>query len=72
VRERVGSDLGVAVRARERDGDTAVTVAIAFAEDVTQVTRTAFLGGDEGRRRAALVACAELWRRLGETGPAGR
>jgi len=66
IREAAGTDVGLAVRARERAGDTAVTVAVAMPGSATQVTRTAFLGGDEGRRRAALVACAELWKRLGE------
>lgn len=67
VREVAGSDVGLAVRASERRGDTAVTIAIALADRaaVRQVTRTAFLSDDEGRRRAAIAACAELWRRLG-------
>jgi hypothetical protein len=55
------------VRARERDGDTAVTIAVTLDGRVTQVTRTAFLGGESGRRRATLLACAELWTRLGTT-----
>jgi nicotinamide-nucleotide amidase len=66
ARTVAGSDVGLAVRARERDGDMAVTVAVALGDDVTQVTRTAFLGGEMGRRRAALIAAAELWKRLGE------
>ena len=67
VREVGGSDLGLAVRVRERGGDTAVTVAVAGASrETSQVTRTAFLGGETGRRRAALIAAAELWTRLGE------
>ncbi|MEA2623252.1 MAG: hypothetical protein QOH61_2162 [Chloroflexota bacterium] len=66
MREVAGADVGLAVRARERDGDMTVTVAVALADgDVHQVTRTAFLGGDMGRRRAALIAAAELWKRLG-------
>ena len=59
------SDVGLAVRVRERGGDTAVTIAVALDGEVSQVTRTAFLGGESGRRRAALLACAELWTRLG-------
>jgi len=65
VREVAHSDIGLAVRVRERGGDTAVTVAVALDGQVTQVTRTALLGGEAGRRRAALLACAELWTRLG-------
>jgi nicotinamide-nucleotide amidase len=64
VRAVAGTDVGLAVRARERNGDMAVTVAVALRDDVSQVTRTAFLGGEMGRRRAALIAAAELWKRL--------
>lgn len=64
VREVASSDVGLALRARERRGNTAVSVAIAVGGRVAQRTRTAFLPGSEGRRRAALAACAELWREL--------
>ena len=70
VREMTGVEIGLAVRARERDGDTSVSIAIAAADGTTRVTRTAFLADEDGRRRAAVTACAELWRRLG--GPARR
>ncbi len=70
VREVSGADIGLAVRVRERGGDTVVHVAMALDDgSVNQVTRTAFLGGDMGRRRAAVIAAAELWKRLGETSP---
>lgn len=67
VRQIAGADIGLAVRARERHGDTAVTIAIDLGDGgaVHQVARTAFLAGDEGRRRAAIAAAAELWRFLG-------
>ena len=65
VREVAGTDAGLAVRAHERRGDMAVTIAVALRDGATQVSRTAFLSGDPGRRRAALLACAELWTRLG-------
>ena len=68
VREMSGVDIGLAVRARERDGDTAVTICVASESGVTRRTRTAFLGGEDGRRRAALAACAELWLQLGSAG----
>jgi nicotinamide-nucleotide amidase len=71
VRAVAGTDIGLAVRARERNGDMAVTVAVALGDDVSQVTRTAFLGGEMGRRRAALITAAELWKRLGEPGTEG-
>ncbi|MDQ3553898.1 MAG: molybdopterin-binding protein [Chloroflexota bacterium] len=64
VRAVASSDVGLALRARERRGDTAVSVAIAVGGRLAQRTRTAFLSGSEGRRRAALTACAELWREL--------
>lgn len=70
VRTVGGAEVGLAVRARDEGGDMTVTVAVALPEGVTEVTRTAFLGGDQGRRRAALLACGELWRRLGEPAPA--
>lgn len=67
VREAAASDVGLAVRVRERASDTAVSVAVALSDGrVSQLTRTAFLGGETGRRRAALIAAAELWKRLGE------
>jgi nicotinamide-nucleotide amidase len=69
VREAGSADVGLAVMARERRGDTAVTVAVAIGDDAEKETRTAFLGGAEGRRRAALVAAAVLWKRLGEIAP---
>ena len=64
VRTAAPADVGLAIRARERGGDTAVSVAIATDGETSRATRTAFQRGDAGRRRAALVACAELWRRL--------
>jgi competence/damage-inducible protein CinA-like protein len=67
VREAAPADIGLAVMAHERRGDTAVTVAVAIGDEVDKETRTAFLGGAEGRRRAALVAAGVLWKRLGES-----
>jgi hypothetical protein len=58
------ADIGLAVKARERASDTAVTVAVALPSGTSEVTRTAFQAGEFGRRRAALVAAAELWARL--------
>jgi len=59
----------VAVYARETRGDTHVRIAIATEAGVDEHKRIAFLGGEEGRRRAALAACATLWHVLGETLP---
>ena len=66
VREIAGVEVGLAVRARERAGDMSVTIATDIEGLVARTTRTAFLTGDQGRRRAALAAAAELWRRLGD------
>jgi len=66
VREVGGADIGLALHAREARGDTHVRVAIATADTVTEHQRVVFLGGEDGRRRAALAACAVLWGLLGE------
>ncbi len=63
VRDLGHGDIGVAVLARQTR-DTHVRIAIATASDVVELQRTAFLAGDEGRRRAALAACAALWQML--------
>lgn len=58
------ADIGVALFARQ-DKDTHVRVAIATADGVEEMTRVAFLAGDEGRRRAAISCAAALWQFLG-------
>ena len=63
VREVGQADLGVALFARQAR-DTHVRIAIASDGGVVDLQRTAFLAGDEGRRRAALAACAALWETL--------
>lgn len=55
-----GADIGLAVYARQTR-DTHVRLVIATADGVEELTRVAFLGGNEGRRRAALSVCAALW-----------
>lgn len=65
VREVAGTQLGLAVRALERGGDTAVMIATDIEGRQRRVVRTTFLAGDQGRRRAALAAAAELWQQLG-------
>ena len=66
VRNVGHADLGLAVYARESRGDTHVRVAIATEEGVNEKQRIAFLGGDEGRHRAAIAACSVLWHYLGD------
>jgi nicotinamide-nucleotide amidase len=69
VRQTSGADVGLCVLARDTDGDMAVAIAMTDGDRSHAVTRTAFLGGDQGRRRAANLACTELWRWLGQVGP---
>ena len=57
--------MGLCVVARDTDGDMAVAIAITDGSRSHALTQTAFLGGDQGRRRAANLACTELWRGLG-------
>jgi nicotinamide-nucleotide amidase len=51
-----GSDVGVGVRVRARGDDMAVTVVVVLPGRVHRERRLAFLGGAQGRLRAALVA----------------
>jgi nicotinamide-nucleotide amidase len=66
VREVASAEVGMAVRARERGADTSVSVATDIEGRRATVTHAVFLAGEAGRRRTALAAAAELWRRLGE------
>jgi nicotinamide-nucleotide amidase len=63
VREVGHADIGVAVHVRQTR-DTHVRIAIASDNGVVEQQRTAFLAGDEGRRRAALSTAAALWETL--------
>ena len=55
-----GSEVGIAVRARPRRGDTAVTVVVVHPGRVHRERRIVFLGGPMGRTRAGLAAAAVL------------
>ena len=61
IRQRAGAEVGLAVRARERGGDTAVSVAVVTDDSEHRETRRAFLGGSHGRTRAALTAAGVLF-----------
>jgi hypothetical protein len=61
-----GAEVGVAVEARERGGDTAVTVAVVTPDSTHRETRVVFLGGTLGRGRAAIATAAILLGRLRE------
>jgi nicotinamide-nucleotide amidase len=64
ARDRAGADVGLAVRARPRRADTAVTVAVAMPDGVHRERRLALFGGAPGHSRAALVAASVLLSRL--------
>jgi hypothetical protein len=66
ARELGGSEVGVAVRARPRTGDTAVSIAISTPTREVRVRRVVFLTGPMGRSRVALAAAAVLFETLGE------
>jgi nicotinamide-nucleotide amidase len=60
ARELGGSEVGLAVRARPRTGDTAVSIAVVTPAGERRVSRVVFLTGPMGRSRAALAAAAVL------------
>ncbi len=64
VRDRAAADVGLAVIAEEVGDDMRVEIGLALEGATDTVRRTAFRGGDTGRRRSANLAIAELWRRL--------
>jgi nicotinamide-nucleotide amidase len=71
ARELGGSEVGLAVRARPRTGDTAVSIAIATPDREVRVRRVVFLTGPMGRSRAALAAAAVLFETLSEATATG-
>ena len=60
ARELGGADVGLAVRARPRTGDTAVAIAIVTPSRERRISRVVFLTGPMGRSRVALAAAAVL------------
>ena len=64
ARDLGASEVGVAAEARERGGDTAVTVAVVSPEGSHRETRVVFLAGPLGRGRAAIATAAILLRQL--------
>jgi hypothetical protein len=64
VRDLGPADVGVAIEARERGGDTAVTVAVVTPDGSHRETRVVFLGGSLGRSRAAIAAAAIVLARI--------
>jgi nicotinamide-nucleotide amidase len=66
ARELGGAEVGIAVRARPRQGDTAVAIAVVTPQGERRVSRLVFLTGGQGRSRAALSAAAVLLETLRE------
>jgi hypothetical protein len=64
VRKLGGSEVGLAVEGRPRRGDTAVSIAIVDPAGRHRERRIVFLGGQQGRSRAAVAAAAILVKRL--------
>ena len=64
VRELGACEVGLAVEARARGGDTAASVAIVHPGGEHRETRVVFLGGAQGRSRAAIAAASVLLGRL--------
>ena len=60
AREAAGAEVGLAVHASRGTDDTAVSIAVVTPTTETLEHRTAFLGGANGRIRAALAAAAVL------------
>jgi nicotinamide-nucleotide amidase len=60
ARQVGGSDASIGVRVRSRGDDTAVTVVVVLPGRIHRERRLAFLGGAQGRLRAALVAAHVL------------
>jgi molybdenum cofactor synthesis domain-containing protein len=60
AREEAAASIGLAVRAVERGGDTRVELAAVGPWGGSESSQVAFLGGSEGRRRAALAGAAFL------------
>lgn len=66
VRQRADAEVGLAAIAREAGDDMTVAIGIALDGRAVSAERSAFRGGETGRRRAANAAAAELWRVLGD------
>lgn len=69
ARAEVGATAAIAVAIRARGDDTGVTVAIVSPAGVHEERRVAFLGGAQGRHRAALSAADVLLRQLRQAQP---
>ncbi len=66
VRRRYDTAVGLAAIAVEEGDDMQVDIGLDIEGRTSIATRTAFRGGDAGRRRSANAAVAELWKRLAD------
>jgi nicotinamide-nucleotide amidase len=69
-----GTEIGLALAARPHGDDMAIEIAVALPAGVQRERHVGFLGGAQGRSRAALLASATLLQRLRaieHAGPAG-
>jgi nicotinamide-nucleotide amidase len=69
ARDQGGAEVGLAVRTRERGGDTAVSIAVVTPDREHQERRLAFGSGRLGRTRAALNAASVLLATLRSSDP---
>ncbi len=60
IRTETGAEVGLAVAVGQRGADSAVSLAVATPDRVARRRSMAFLGGDQGRLRSALMAAAFL------------
>ena len=72
IRETSGADVGLAVRARPRGSELAVSIAIASPVGDRRQTRTTYTAGLMGRSQAALLAAATLMETLRDQGRGDR
>jgi nicotinamide-nucleotide amidase len=69
IRTSAGTDVGIAVAARPRGRDTAVSIAVVTPANAHRERRIVFLGGPQGRLRAALAAADVVLATLRAAGP---
>jgi nicotinamide-nucleotide amidase len=64
ARDEAAAEVGLAVRARPRGTELAVSVAVITPDGDRRQTRTTYVGGSMGRSQAALIAAATLFAAL--------
>jgi nicotinamide-nucleotide amidase len=69
ARRAAGTQIGLAVVARESGDDMRADVGLDLEGRHVTASHVIFRGGETGRRRSANAAAAELWRRLRQLSP---